>query len=165
MSATPRLGLPFLSAGQAQKEIFHNEALQALDVIVAAAVEEAPSATPPASPSEGSCYIVGAGAIDEWTGRDGSLAAFSSGGWRYIAPTAGMSAYVKSSGILAAYRSGAWELGGVRGSSLLIDGQQVVGSRTAAIASPTGGTTVDAEARAAIAQALGAMRQHGLIET
>jgi hypothetical protein len=76
-----------------------------------------------------------------------------------------MSAWVKSSGIPTVYRSGAWELGTVRGSSLVIDGQQVVGGRAAAIASPAGGATVDAEARAAIAAVLVAMRQHGLIET
>ena len=63
------------------------------------------------------------------------------------------------------YRSGAWEFGVLRGSSILIGGQQVVGARVAAIASPAGGTTIDSEARAAIAAALGALRQHGLIET
>ena len=31
-TATPRLGLPFLQAGQALKNITHNEALQRLDV-------------------------------------------------------------------------------------------------------------------------------------
>ncbi len=59
MSGSPRLSLAFLSAGQAQKEITHNEALQSLDILVSAAVEEAPRATPPVSPTIGSCYIVG----------------------------------------------------------------------------------------------------------
>ena len=165
MSGTPRLGLPLLSAGQAQKELYHNEALQALDLVVAAAVEEPPRTSPPANPVEGDCYIVGAGATGEWVGMDMSLAAFSSGGWRYVEPPDGMTAYVKSLGISAVWRSGVWELGSLRGSSLLIDGQKVLGSRGAAIPSPAGGATVDAEARAAIAQVLGAMREHGLIET
>jgi len=165
MNGTPRFGLPFLSAGQAQKELVHNEALQTLDFLVAAAVEEPPRTSAPASPSEGSCYIVAAGATNEWLGKDGSLAAFTSAGWRHVAPAEGMSAWVKSSGIPTVYRSGAWELGTVRGSSLVIDGQQVVGGRAAAIASPAGGATVDAEARAAIAAVLVPMRQHGLIET
>jgi hypothetical protein len=52
----------------------------------------------------------------------------------------------------------------VRASSLLIDGQQVVGARAAAIAAPSGGSTVDAEARVAVEAILAAMRQHGLIE-
>lgn len=57
--------------------------------------------------------------------------------------------------------------GGLRpltGSALLLDGLQVVGTRAAAIASPAGGSTVDSEARSAIDQLLGALRQHGLIE-
>ncbi len=44
MSATPRLSLPFIVPGQAQKELFHNEALQLLDVLVAGAVEGLPLA-------------------------------------------------------------------------------------------------------------------------
>jgi hypothetical protein len=46
----------------------------------------------------------------------------------------------------------------------VIDGQQVVGSRAAAIASPADGATIDAEARAAIDRILASLRQHGLIE-
>jgi hypothetical protein len=47
----------------------------------------------------------------------------------------------------------------------LIAGQQVVGGRLAAIASPSGGTTIDAEARAAVTQILATLRGHGLIGT
>ena len=53
----------------------------------------------------------------------------------------------------------------VRGSVLVLEGSQVVGTRRQPIASPTGGATMDAEARAAIEQVLSAMRLHGLIET
>ena len=77
----------------------------------------------------------------------------------------GMSAFVKATGTWANYRSGAWELGTVRGVSLVLDGLQVVGSRLAAIAGPTSGTNVDAEARGSINQILAALRQHGLIES
>jgi len=38
MAATPRLSLPFLSVGQAQKEFTHNESLQTLDALVAGAL-------------------------------------------------------------------------------------------------------------------------------
>jgi hypothetical protein len=72
---------------------------------------------------------------------------------------------VKSSGVWAVYRAGAWELGTVRGSSLVLEGLQVVGSRAAAIADPAGGTTVDSQARSAVSQILAALRQHGLIQT
>jgi hypothetical protein len=76
-----------------------------------------------------------------------------------------MTAFVRSSSVWAIFRSGAWELGMVRGSSLFIGGQQVVGSRTGAIAATSGGSTIDVEARTVIAQILVALRQHGLIET
>jgi hypothetical protein len=72
---------------------------------------------------------------------------------------------VRSTATEAAYRDGSWELGAVRGSALLIGGEQVVGVRAAAIASPAGGAVVDAEARAALGAILAAMRAHGLIET
>jgi hypothetical protein len=40
----------------------------------------------------------------------------------------------------------------------------VVGASAAAIASPSSGSVVDAEARGAIDAILGALRQHGLIQ-
>lgn len=164
MSSTPRLGLPFLSAGQAQKEVVHNEALQTLDALVTGAVEEPPRPAPPATPDLGSCYIVSEDATGAWAGLAQSLAAFTSAGWRFIAPREGMILYVRSTGTSACYRSGAWEVGQVRGSALVLGGQQVVGARAAAITGPVGGATVDSEARAAIDQILATLRQHGLIE-
>lgn len=164
MVGTPRFDLPFLSPGQAQKEAFHNEALQLLDAIVAGAVEEPPRNDPPASPAEGSCFIVGDTPTGAWEGKAEHLAAYSAGGWRLIPPVEGISVYMASAGISAVYREGSWELGTLRGSSLVLDGQQVVGPRASAIAAPSGGGTIDAQARLAISQVLDAMREHGLIE-
>jgi hypothetical protein len=163
MGATPRLSLPFLSAGQAQKEFTHNEALQLLDILVAGAVEEGPRVAPPSSSPLGSAYIVGASPTGAWTGKSQTVAAFTSGGWRFVSPAEGMTLYVKANDSWANYRQGAWETGMMRGSSLIIGGQQVVGSRGGAIGAPAGGLTVDSEARATIAQILSAMRTHGLI--
>ena len=154
-----------MRVGLAQKELFHNEALPALDSVVSAAVEGLPLATPPVSPSVGSCYIVGASPTGAWSGQAHKLAAFTSGGWRFVAPFDGLSATVKSSGSTAVYRNGAWEIGKLRGSEVTVDGLKVVGAREAAIAAPAGGSTADLEARAAIAAILAAMRDHGLIET
>jgi hypothetical protein len=50
-------------------------------------------------------------------------------------------------------------------TGLFVDGDQVVGGRAAGISDPSGGVTVDAEARSAVEQILGTLRQHGLIET
>jgi len=163
MSSTPRLGLPFLSAGQAQKEVFHNEALQTLDLIVAGAVEGLPQPSPPASPAIGDCYLIDDAPTGLWVGAAQNLAAFTSAGWRFVAPREGMVFYIRSTGTFAAFRAGNWEIGEMRGSSVIIDGQQVVGGQAAAIASPVGGASVDTQARAVIDQILIAMRQHGLI--
>ena len=76
-----------------------------------------------------------------------------------------MTLYERGSGTSAAFRNGAWEVGVLRGGSLLIDDQQVVGSRGPAIDSPSGGEIVDVEGRLAIDAILTAMRQHGLIAT
>ena len=77
----------------------------------------------------------------------------------------GLTAFVRTTGTCATFRSGAWEVGALRGAKLLVDGLQVVGARAAAIADPSGGASVDAEARAAIGQVLAVLRGHGLIAT
>src|SRR5206468_6591956 len=164
MSSTPRLGFPFLSAGQAQKELTPNEALQTLDIVAAPAVEQTLD-DPPAAPALGSCYIVGDSPTGAWAGKSQNLAGFTTGGWRFVPPLEGFSVYVKAVAQPACYRAGAWEIGVLRGSSLVIGGVQVVGSRGAAIASPSGGTTVDAEGRAAIDHILRAVREHRLLAT
>lgn len=139
-------------------------ALQVLDVLVAAAVEGPPLAAPPATPVIGKCYIVGTSPSGAWAGHSADLAAYTSGGWRFVAPREGMGVHVASANSTAVYVGGAWVIGSLSGSELVVDGLKVVGVRGAAIADPAGGTTVDAEARAAVAQILAAMRQHGLIE-
>ena len=112
---------------------------------------------------QGDCYIVAEGATGAWSGKSQCLAAWSSGGWRFISPVEGVALLERSSGTCATFRNGAWEFGILRGASVLIGGDQVVGARGAAIESPTGGAFVDAEARAALNAILDTMRQHGLI--
>ena len=165
MGASARFALPFLAAGQAQKELSHNEALQILDLMVAAAVEEPPRSMPPTSRQVGATYIVATGATGAWAGQDLCLAGFTDGGWRFVAPREGTVASVVSTSGWAVFRDGAWEIGSLRGDNVVIGGEQVVGARASAIASPVGGSTVDAEARAAIGQVLSALRAHGVIDS
>ena len=164
MSSSPRLALPFLAAGQARKETTHNEALQLLDLLVAATVEQEPISDPPAAPSLGACYLVADAPTGAWAGKPQTVAGYTEGGWRFVTPVEGLHAYVKSRAQLACYRNGTWEIGMLRAASVLVDGRQVVGSRAAAIATPTGGSVVDVEARGAVDQVLLALRDHGLIE-
>ena len=111
----------------------------------------------------GSCYIVGSLPTGDWAGKAQFVAAFTGGGWRLLSPVEGMTFSVKTSGYAANYRAGAWEIGVLRGSNLMVDGQQVVGTQEASIADPAGGATVDAEARTTIGEILAALRAHGLI--
>jgi hypothetical protein len=140
-------------------------ALQRLDILVAAAVEEPPRQLPPEAPQIGQCFLVGSGAVGSWAGKDGHLAAFTSGGWRTAGPSEGMIAYVRSSGLFAIYRGDRWEEGAMHCSSVVVAGEQVVGEQVGPIAAPAGGTAIDPEARTAITQILAAMRAHGLIKT
>lgn len=165
MGITARFGLPLLSAGQLNKEISHNESLLALDTLMGAAVEGPPANDPPAEPLSGCCYLVGTTPTGEWAGQAKCLAASTTSGWRFINPADGVSVHVKSLGISALFSDGEWRVGPVSGTAFIVNNQQVVGSRLAAIANPAGGTTVDSQARQAIAAVLAALRQHGLIET
>jgi hypothetical protein len=165
MSATARFAIPLLAAGQAQKELYHNEAVQTLETVASPSVEEGPRVSPPASPAVGACYIVAASPTGAWAGRPLNLAVYTAGGWRFVAPLEGVTAFVRSSSVWATFRSGVWELGILRGSNVTIAGQQVVGGRTMAIPGPSGGSVIDLEVRSAVGQILTALRQHGLIET
>jgi hypothetical protein len=135
-STTPRHRLPLLFAGQAQKEFYVNEAHALTDALLHAACE-GETATPPATPSDGDCWLVAAGATGDWLGQDGKLACRQSGTWLFVSPSAGMRLFDSSTGQVLLYRSG-WE-------------------RPATPAEPSGGTTVDAEARTAISGLIAAL--------
>jgi hypothetical protein len=163
MEDTSRLVLPLLQPGQAQKELFHNEALLALDIAVQASVVEVGAIVPPAAPVAGQCWIVGDAPTGDWTGHAGALAGWTPGGWRFVGPCEGMVVWDTARSLPVRRVAGAWEAGEGRVSRVVIGGVPVVGPRGAAIPTPAGGTTVDGEARAAIAAILAAMRDHGLI--
>jgi len=160
---TARFGLPFILPGQAQKEAFHNEALAALDGLVHLAVSGS-AAAPPAEPAEGESWIVAAGASGEWAGQAGRVAIRTAGGWRFLVPVPGMSVWDGAAGYRRHWTGSAWSDGKLPVAGILIAGKQVLGSRLAAVPSPSGGTTIDAEARAAIAALTVALKTHGLTE-
>lgn len=164
MEATPRWALPHLFAGQAQKEIFHNEALTRIDMLLHGLVESADEDVPPSSPAVGQCWIVAAGATEEWAGHEGAVACWTEGGWRFAAPRAGLTLWVADRGHSMSYEGDEWLDAPVREDGLYVGGQRVVGSRQGAIADPAGGAAPDSEARSAIGSILTAMRNHGLID-
>lgn len=141
-SSTPRYSLPNLFSGQAQKEIFVNEAFARLDSLIHAAIEGELSA-PPASPNPGQCWLVGANPDGDWTGREGDLASWQGTAWLFVTPRFGLRMLDLSTG-----------------GSLFFDGDW---QRPAAPAAPSGGTIVDAEARQAIVNLIETLQSAGII--
>jgi hypothetical protein len=162
--STPRFALPFILPGQAQKELFHNEALARIDLALHPAVEGPPASEPPAAPAQGECWIVAPGASGDWSGRDSMLAMWSEGGWRFVAPLPGTSAWNKAASLPLQWDGYQWREGQLACSGLLVNGLQVIGGRQAGVPSPSGGTIIDAEARLAINALTAALMSHGLIE-
>lgn len=161
---SPRHALPLLHAAQAQKEIFHNEALLRLDALVAPVAQSATSAVPPVSPVAGECWIVAAsGASGAWAGQENNLACWTEGGWRFLVPTPQLAVWVADVAEQRIWSGGAWQIGPLQSDGLYLGGARVVTNRQAAIGNPAGGAVIDTEARAAIATILSTMRLHGLI--
>jgi Protein of unknown function (DUF2793) len=75
--------------------------------------------SPPPAASEGQCYIVPEGAVDDWQARARQIALCSNGGWMFLAPRAGWRVWDAS-----------------RGAHLLFDGADWVPDAMAT--SPTG---------------------------
>ncbi len=159
-----RFALPFILPGQSQKEVFHNEALVRVDAALHACVAGEPTADEPIAPGPGDSWIVGPGAAGAWAGKTDNLAIWTAGGWRFIPPVPGMSVWNIDAGFRIHWTGTAWSSGEWPVGVLSIGGQQVVGSRLESVPSPSGGTIIDTEARAAIDAVIVALRTHGLIE-
>jgi Protein of unknown function (DUF2793) len=160
-----RFALPLILPGQAQKEIFHNEALTRIDAALHGCVEEAPRPDPPAEPAPGQSWLVGASATGAWAGKEDALASWTAGGWRFVAPVPGMLVWLLDPGYWLHWTGTGWSDGSLPASALVIAGQQVVGPRLETVPSPSGGTTIDAEARTAIDALIATLKSHGLIES
>lgn len=163
LSNTHRLRLPLLHAGQAQKEIWHNEALAVLDLLVQPVVLSVGATEPPTTPGIGDCHVVGDGGQGEWAGRDHAIAGWTVAGWRFVAPVEGMRFLIAQTMVPLTFADGAWRVGVLAVSALTVNGLQVVGERGDAVVAPSGGTTIDSEARAAISSIISALMAHGLI--
>lgn len=159
-----RLALPFLAAGQAQKELTHNEALALIDAGLAAAALSVGLNDPPAEPAAGQCWIVGDAPTGAWAGHIGALACWTESGWRFLPPVEGMAVWLTDQQLWAVREAAGWIIGTARAARLVVEGLQVVGARGASVAAPVGGDVVDAEGRAAITAILDRLVVHGLIE-
>lgn len=117
--ATPRLGLPYLAAAQAQKHVKVNEGLALLDGLVQTAVASRSAVDQPESPADGVMYILPESATGgDWAGHPaGTVMRFEAGAWRAITPGVGWLAMVTDPPEIVAYGTSGWVgLGSLIGS-------------------------------------------------
>lgn len=139
-----RFDLPLLAAGQAQKEVTHNEALSLIDLALCPVVEAVGPNSPPSAPTEGQAWIVGPLPSGTWLGAANALAGWTSGGWRFVQLPVGAWVTIRSNGLKWRRNPTAW-----------------VSSPIAP--SVTGGAIIDSECRAALSAVIDALIGHGLI--
>lgn len=140
-SITPNFSLPLLFMGQAQKEPFINQALLVIDSLLDGTIDGSLSA-PPNDPITGSTYRVLAGASDDWQSHDNDIAIWVGQSWTFIEPREGLSVFDKTAQIQLRYLT-AWES---------------ADSPT----EPSGGSTVDIQARTAITELISALKTAGI---
>lgn len=160
---TPRLAMPLIAPGQAQKEITHNAAIAILDAAVQASVVTIGDTVPPTDPAIGECWIVGATPGGAWAGQAHALAQWTAGGWRFVTPTEGFQVWVRNAGVVARLERGVWTRGRVAGETLWLGGTKMLSIPATSIDAPGGGATVDTQARATISAVLDMLRHHNLM--
>ena len=141
-TASPRFSLPLLFSGQTQKEAFVNEAHALTDALLHCAIEGLAS-TPPVLPVNGENWLVDVSPTGAWSGQAGKIACRQAGNWLFVSPIDGMRVLDKSNGQAKLYR-GSWQ-------------------SPAAPAAPSGGSTIDVQARAAIDDLIAALQLSGIL--
>ncbi|QNE32258.1 DUF2793 domain-containing protein [Sphingomonas sp. NBWT7] len=159
---TARFGLPLLHASQAQKELDHNEAITLLEILAQPVVRGIGVDVPPSESAAGDSWVTGMDPVGEWSGHPDALAVWTAGGWRFMAACDGMTVR-QLDGMTATRVAGVWQIGRICAEAFFVGNHQVVGPRGSAIVDPSGGGTVDREARAAVLAILSALRSHGLV--
>lgn len=162
MTNSPRLGLPFILPGQTQKELFHNEALQRLDLLVQPVASAVSLNAPPANPIEGQTFIIGQEPTGAWQGLANHVAGWTEAGWMFVAPFRGLTVMLQA-GESARFDGTNWQIGIAHLSEVRVNGTRVLGAQQPPILLPSGGALSDIEARSAIAAIVSALQQHGLI--
>lgn len=141
---TVRLELPLLVAGQAQKEVTHNEALILVDAACAPLVESVGTNAPPLSPADGGQWIIGQAPTGAWLGAAGALATWTPAGWRFVQLPLGAVVTVRTGMIRWRRLPDGW-------------------SAPASVSGASGGATIDAECRTQLSALIAALAAQGLL--
>lgn len=103
-----RLSLPFIMPSQAQKHVTHNEALQKLDVLVQTVVEAFDATDPPAAPTDGATWALGAAPTADWSNNAHNLATWTNGAWLFNALQQGFTAIENGGTEVLIWDGSAW---------------------------------------------------------
>lgn len=160
---TARFGLPLIQIGQAQKDVTHNAAVHGLDRLMHLSVVSRGVADPPASPVIDATWIVAVGATGAWAGQVDALATWDGAAWMFTLPPEGTLCWIADEGILALYGGGTWNADFLPVAGLKVGGAAMLGAAPVGITAPTGGGTVDVEARAALTGLLVYLQAQGLL--
>lgn len=142
---SPRHALPFLTTGQAQKEITHNEALILIDSLLHPVVQGVESVAPiVAQEDAGRCWLVAEYATGDWAGHGNELACWTGGSWRFLKMPLGSHIFDGSNDSECHFSPSGWTF-------------------APQISSPTGGAIIDSEAREVIELLLEHLRATGVV--
>ena len=109
MTNSVKHSLPYISVGQSQKEVTHNEALAILDILLAgvcSSIETGPPAT-----SDGLVVLVAASSTTgAFVGKENKIAYYltSAAAWAYSTPVTGQTINVTSTNTTYRYSGSAW---------------------------------------------------------
>lgn len=139
---TARFGLPLLHVAQAQKEVFLNEALVRVDMLLQPVVQGLAD-EPPVRPNLGECWIVSTSPVNDFENRANHLACWQQGQWMFIAPHHGMSVFDQGIGAHRRFDDG-WTV-------------------PTSVERPIGGSLIDIEAREAINAIIDSLQATGTL--
>lgn len=139
--SSTRFSLPFLFAGQSQKEFFFNESVARIDIMVQATVL-GETEQEPQNPADGDAWLIGENPIGDWSEKAGHIAGRQAGVWHYFEPQEGMQIYDKTARQIVSFRNG-W-------------------IRIFAPDIPSSGAVQDTELRTAFAQLLESLAETGI---
>lgn len=74
-------------------------------------VKDRDLSAPPASPTTGDTYIVGASPTGAWAGKEGQVAVWTGSSWAFGVPRVGWVAYIEDEEVLSAYKNAGWSAG------------------------------------------------------
>lgn len=113
--ATPKLGLPEITASQSQKEVTHSASLRTLDVLVQLRVIDRHLSAAPSGPSDGDTYIVASppSSSDDWSleanATTDDVVFYNNTAWeKAITPLEGIMAYIEDENLFYKFDGANW---------------------------------------------------------